>query len=157
MDRMGLYVPAYGDTRALEITVVTEAEYEFDLEVARAAGCITMHSDPANILSRQHLAIHPETGGVTMWWSGLADTKQYGRTDDGMMVPMKAHGTARIDGLEYGGIYSPPSGRLSFLRPFQYHYGLVEDIQEKDKVALRDGEGKLRRSHPIHTIDRREN
>lgn len=141
---MGLVLPQEA-TRELEITQVTEEECQFDLEIARAVGCVILHSKDSDLLSYQRIAVYPETGGLTLWWAGLVTQEN--------SLP---RGVARVDGLAYAGIKRRPDSRLPILRRYQHQYAPVENIRSGDKVALRDNAEQEYSSHVIRKIERPE-
>jgi hypothetical protein len=154
MDRMGLILPAAEEVGELEIVATAEDERLFDLEIARAVGCITMNSKP-DLISQHHIAIYPETGRLTLWWTGLVDLEQKKPVSgEGLVETMKAMGAARIDGLTYEGLYRRPDDRLPFLRRFHFQDSGVENIKLGDKVAYREPSGNLHRSHVVQDIER---
>jgi hypothetical protein len=152
MDRMGLIIPSIEQIHQVESTALTEAEYEADLAIARAVGCVVLHSDN-DVLNEQHIAIYPETGSTTVWWRGKVMVKAEA---DSLVSTSQVPGIGRNDGLAFGGIYRRPDSHMSFLRRYQHQYALAEDIQPGDMVALRDGSERQYRSYTIRTVEQPE-
>jgi hypothetical protein len=159
MDRLGLLIPAHEDAaRELDFKAVTPDEFSLELETARAMGCVILRGQSKRLLSAetQHIAIYPQTGGLTMWREGLVEVEPDPEGKDDSLTPtMHTFATIRINGLEYGGVYRR-EGRLPLLRMPQHHYSLAEDIRRGDQVSLSDPEGNRYKSHVIANVDRPE-
>lgn len=149
---MGLLVPSSEQMVEVESAAITEAEYETDLELARAVGCIVLHSDP-DMLSEQHVAIYPDTGSATVWWKGQVKVEQKGSEPEVLVSTMRAPRTGRNVGLSYDGIYRPQKGLMPFRHRFEHLSLPAEEISPNDLVGLRDGNGQTFKSHPIRTIE----
>ena len=64
----------------LEIIPVSAEEYQNALQRLQHAGYLALHA-ASDVLNQHHLAIHPETSDLQLWWTGLAavdhrDTRQ---------------------------------------------------------------------------------
>lgn len=156
MDRMGLLVPAYEGTRELTFTTVSPDEYSFDLEVANALGCVVMHSNSGGLLPSEthHMAIYPETGGLTLWRNGLVEVEPTKDEEDTFLSPtQQTFATIRIDGLVYRGIYRR-EGRLPLLSRYQHRFSRAEAVKSGDRVALSDPEGNKYQSRTIDIVER---